>query len=548
MSHSSEITTFPKRARCGAFEVIEQKEGSLSEDADGSLVLQAEAEYLLLADDGVEFPAMGQVLTVPKGGSEASLRFGNFVGVSELGGRRLIVESRRISRASFGEMLDEIATRLASLPFHAGGQVGQAYSRGRALGADALWHAFVCLRDAMSARHHDLPGAMERILARPYETLGADEARLVPLGQVSRVDADSVISIARNPERLTRPSEGSSLLHSPTALRLNGLIPSAVKIRPPVHATDNSENRFLLTMLDASIDICRQIEILFQESSTPSSTENNREATAITKTLLRWRRHPMFLGLSPSMTYPNSSTVLRGRSGYREVSTFYADLLARTRLNQRGDVQVLLETRDAADIYEIWCFFALVDELVKLKGEPVDVDRLPMDKLGAKMPWTYQVVWPDAQLTYNKTFSGAADSEFVSGKHSYSVGLRPDIALLTPEGGLYLFDAKFKLDIAAAGDDGGGYDGGASPSTFKNEDLHKMHAYRDATGAQSVWVLYPGSEVALAAFHAPESNGAAGDGFAGVGAIALSPESDQQSEIGEVLAEAIGAPPAGAQI
>lgn len=545
MNHLIEIATIPKRVRCGAFELIEQQEGSLTEVAGGGLVLQAEAEYLVLADEGAEFPTMGQVLTVPKGGSEGSLRFGNFVGLSELGGRRLIVESRRISRTAFGEMLDEVAAQLASLPFQVGGQVGQAYSRGRAMSPDALWHAYVCLRDAMAARNHDLPGAMERILARPYETLGVDEARLVPLGQMSTIDADTVTSVAWNPELLTRPSEDSSLLEVPMASRLGGLMPSAVRIRPPVHATDNAENRFLLAMLNATLDICRQIEILFRESNSPSRTENIREVAATAKTLLRWRRHPVFLGLSPSTGYPGSSTVLRGRNGYREVSSFYADLMARTRLDQKGDVQVLLETRDAADIYEIWCFFAVVDELVKLKGEPSTIDRLPVDKLGAKMPWKYQVVWPDAELTYNKTFSKVANSEFIRGKHSYSVGLRPDITLATAENGLHLFDAKFKLEISAGGENGGGLEGEGSLSTFKNEDLHKMHAYRDATGAQSVWILYPGSQAATITYHAPESHEAPGAGLTGVGAIALSPDCESQKGIVEILADVLGDRAAG---
>ncbi len=73
--------------------------------------------------------------------------------------------------------------------------------------------------------------------------------------------------------------------------------------------------------------------------------------------------------------------------------------------------------------------------------------------------------------------------------HSYSVPLRPDIALSIPDGpnsGLHLFDAKFRVqglaDAELSGSDKDGDDdkAGERAGTFKRGDIHKVHAYRDS--------------------------------------------------------------------
>ena len=76
----------------------------------------------------------------------------------------------------------------------------------------------------------------------------------------------------------------------------------------------------------------------------------------------RWRRHPRFAGVAASPTDCRAeSTVLRGRPGYRQVTRFFVDLQARTRLLDPTDAEQLLEVRDAALIYEYWCYFQVVE-------------------------------------------------------------------------------------------------------------------------------------------------------------------------------------------
>ena len=127
-------------------------------------------------------------------------------------------------------------------------------------------------------------------------------------------------------------------------------------------------------------------------------------------------------------------------------------------------------------------------------------------------------------------------------RHSYSVPLRPDIALSIPGGpnsGLHLFDAKFRVhglaDVGLGGSDKDGDDEKAREraGTFKRGDIYKMHAYRDAIpDARSVWILYPGGEFRF--FGIPGSSVQSGhqaipspkelpEELQGVGAIPLAP-------------------------
>lgn len=87
------------------------------------------------------------------------------------------------------------------------------------------------------------------------------------------------------------------------------------------------------------------------------------------------------------------------------------------------------------------------------------------------------------------------------------------MALFVPRGpnaGLHLFDAKFRLDRQ-------------DHERFLSEDLHKMHAYRDAIpAARSAWVLYPGADVG--AYFDDGGRDLRSQGpVAGVGALPLAP-------------------------
>ena len=149
----------------------------------------------------------------------------------------------------------------------------------------------------------------------------------------------------------------------------------------------------------------------------------------------------------------------------------------------------------------LWTFFRIVHELVVLKGPPVRSGRATSDPFqtdfaaGGTSEWASGV-----RLVYDQHFSRSRPRR----RHSYSVPLRPDIALLVPDGRkshLHLFDAKVRVhglaDVGFAGSDKDGDDdkAGERAGSFKRGDIYKMHAYWDAVlDARSVSSVLSGNQ------------------------------------------------------
>jgi hypothetical protein len=466
------------------------------------------------------------------------MRFGNFIGRTELGGRRLNVLSERLDPGATESMLDEVSAWFSSLPFASAGPVGGAYSFGRRKSPRVLYHTFALLRDASRGLGpHDLREALERVLASPYEYLRSDDPRLVPVGAASRIDSGTLDSIVASPALLRRVAPGSRLAGTAAARRLGGVLPERVSVRPFLHSTDNVENRFVAGFADMMLDALRRFERVAVEQRAPAAEANAREAREIADFLSRCRRHRVLAELEPLHEVPLRSAALRSRPGYRDLLRLYYDLLGRLQIAKPHDVQRLLETRNAAEIYEHWCYVQVVNALERLLGPPTARGRFEASAHQAELKWGYRVKWPQVEAIYNATFPRSGPGGHRPRYDSYSLSLRPDIVLRSASGRLDLLDAKLKRRFTGAFDDD---DGGDNDVTFKPEDLHKMHAYRDALSADSVWVLYPGSALDGDRFPAPQTASAlAPPGFRGVGAIALRPGAPHDGGLQALLAELI---------
>jgi predicted component of viral defense system (DUF524 family) len=524
------VKAFAEAISCGEYELVAQEQDSLRADETGTIELRAESRYLVRLSADADPNVLKGALTIPRHGREGILQFGNFIGVAELGGRSLNVASNRLSADAVERMLDDVSGQLASLPFASATPTAAAYVRGRDLGPDALYHAFAVLRDAIKSRGpHDLPGAVQRVLARPFESLRPDEPRLVPLGRVSSVDAQTLSAIQSAPELLA-PVTAIGLKETRLARTLDGRMPAMVRVTPLAHDNDTVENRFVVAALEVMVDVARRFERLSRSSGHVASATNAGEAAEIADQLQRWRHHQVLERLPPNRIMPVHSTVLRGRPGYREFLATYLDLLARTRLADPSDVRALLELRDAALIYEYWCFFRVVAAVKSRLGLPTRLDRFKVEELGSRVPYGYRAKWgSDVEVVYNATFSPKTSGPTVRGRDSYSVRLRPDITMRTGSGRLYLFDAKLKLDVERSFEEDDEETGDSvPPDTFRRADLYKMHAYRDALGADNVWILYPGKTSELQEYEVPWPQPGA-DGFQGVGAIPLRPGSADDS-------------------
>jgi predicted component of viral defense system (DUF524 family) len=152
----------------------------------------------------------------------------------------------------------------------------------------------------------------------------------------------------------------------------------------------------------------------------------------------------------------------------------------------------IVALRDAATLYEWWCFFEIVRAVSDVLGPAVRVDPAAATWQGAELGQGLTAYFSGGvRVEFNRSFSRSESALH----RSYSVSLRPDILIETPHD-RHIFDAKFAFEPRTPIDD---QDDDSEDETragrARRWHIHKMHTYRDALDrVASVRVLYPGSK------------------------------------------------------
>lgn len=130
-----------------------------------------------------------------------------------------------------------------------------------------------------------------------------------------------------------------------------------------------------------------------------------------------------------------------------------------------GAIEHAARLRNIAVLWEWWVLLALVRELESATQERAAWSDAFDEKLGLRMPALIQ--FGRRSLLYN----GATPS--------YSTPLRPDFVWRDEnDKPLAALDAKFRVNVERG--------------SVVGDDLHKMHAYRDALGVRVALALHPG--------------------------------------------------------
>lgn len=466
--------------------------GTIDPSSDPPLLYAEETYVVHPRAGGVVRPGLAGALTVLPGAREGRLRFGNFVGLAEFDGRIVRVDSRRISVPQADRMIEELVAAVRGLPSRALPPTGAAFDRPLVAAEDIDLLAYLVVRDAVRGRGpHDLTAAMARILARPHERL-ADERADRPIWAADRIDGRALVEIASSPAERIRVPPHSILAGSPIALRLGGVVPARIRVDRSIPTNNTLENRFVATVLDRCLAIVRTVAAHAARSSSAAAEPLRAEAAQLATTLERWRLHRVLEDLRPLRRLPTTSTVLRGRPGYRDVLRLYADLLGRTRIVPPSSAIRIVGLRDIAALYEWWCFFQVVHAVSDTFGPPVRVDPATPTWQGAELGQGLTAHFSgSARVEFNRSFSRSQ-----GGKHrSYSVPLRPDILVETPRE-RHILDAKFAFEPfgSSFSDDDDDSEDESRAGRARRWHIHKMHTYRDALDrVASVRVLYPGS-------------------------------------------------------
>ena len=446
-------------------------------------------------------------------GSALVLSFGNTVGWFEAAGLGSFeVASGKWTGQDFDRMLLDIGKVAAGLPF---GQTkgGWMFERKQRIDRQVLLHQFVYLRSVLDAdaRADDaLLPALRQILAAPHrklERLG----RRVPIDRCTSVRSQELLRIVSGAIPLMRAGASRSLLAS----RLGGRLPIEVDEEASSVTYDTPENRFVRSLLVELGRLLDDVEQVFVVPDRPSHRGLWAEVQRLRGLLQPFQRARLWESVGQVDRPVADSPVLQRKPGYRNCMVVHSRLRLGSRVPPLPqNLDRILAMRDIATLYELWCYFRLAELLAAWLGQPVSSD-CPQPGTGQlDVPHGFRIGWQcGSELLFNARFQRGAT------KHSYSLPLRPDLALelrAGPHQGLHLLDAKFKVR-SLQGIVGDEDDETPDPArTVKAADVHKMHTYRDAIHqARTSWVLFPGNENEFW----PDSSDDAG----GVGAVGFMP-------------------------
>lgn len=414
----------------------------------------------------------------------------------------------------FKELLNSLADKAAELLLSYDSPVSLSFqATNDPAKSEAALHFL--LRNVMS--RDKLPSSIEEIIARPHGIL-VERVEIAPIEEIVEVDTEFVADGIDYSEL----KQGG-----PLARLFRGYTPSSLPQRESFESLDTPENRYAKAFLGHCSLLARRLEMGMAARRRKAS---EREARGWSVTIDEALQHDMWREVGPLTQIPaNSQTLLRKR-GYKDLLRY--DLSLRMAMTLAWDEGTELadglagDIRPVNQIYEYWCFFMLREILLGLCAEvqggnfiKVSDDGLRVElRKGRRSECRFEfsnALGKKAQvaLFYNKRFTRSkAPSNSWSG--SYTASFDPDFSVRVSgsnEGASVHwlhFDAKYRLERQQADllfdcdedvDAGGG--GAVDYQTeinrvHKQEDLYKMHTYRDAIlGSRGAYVLFPGDGV-----------------------------------------------------
>ena len=478
------------RARYGNAEPVDLPAGILLRGEVEWIVEGSEAEILAL------LTAVGS-LGLAVSARSAILKFGNVVGTFGLAPFGVVrVQCGKWGEDVFDALLEDLTRKVLALPFSATQAGAIPHDRSIAERDDVLLHAFVYARHILLAARGDqsVARALDMVLRDPHRLFTSERAS-VSLFAARRVDSRTIARVASGADGVVTATGFAS--RTALARALEGKLPGYVDVPRVEHTFDTAENRFVLEFMKQLRALVERVERLARSKTTAFWRNAMKDCEAMRCVLGPFERHDMWIDVGRMGHVPIGSSVLQRRRGYKDVLRHHLALRAAARIPLDRDTieSQLLGVKDVASLYELWCYFAVVDAVREVQGRDPDlVEPHAVDVDEVDLPWGFRVAWnAGPTIYYNLSFSQKAPLP----RRSSSLLLRPDIVVEVEHDGkreLHVFDAKLRVDGVATINIDDSEDGSdPDPLSFKKDDVAKMHAYRDALPyVRSARVLYPG--------------------------------------------------------
>jgi predicted component of viral defense system (DUF524 family) len=473
-------------------------------------------------------------------------------------------------RKNYQFMLKDIAEKCTELLMQINSPVTQNFEINFNKDNQTIYQRFSFVNALINT--NEFNEAVQRIISSPT-TKWLEEIELKDTRSVRRLSSSSIRQIASRSNRVK--------LSNPIG-KLND-IPTKIQSSHKVETTDTHENRFVKHALEVFLQFCMECRNSFIING---YTKSKIEVEALIEKLDNNLNQPFFKEIERPTTLKLNSPALQRKSGYRELLNAWLQYdLAAKLVWKGGDDVYKAGKRDIAVLYEYWLFFVLYD-LIKSKFdfdkgnnsyghliEPTQDGLNVMVKSGklTALEGTYKSDGRELHIkfSYNRTFEGGSiynkQNKNKSFSGSWTKPLRPDYTLSiwpeeikdeeiaeVKEKIVHIhFDSKYKVQqFTIKTDVEENLTETEEDSTdviiknekkidslekekieerkgiYKNADLLKMHAYKDAirrTGG--AYVLYPGNNNDKSSFQ----------GFheliPGLGAFAIRPKEGKNGTI-----------------
>lgn len=436
---------------------------------------------------------------------------------------QLEVQSKKTSyRQDYQYMLNDITSKCTDLIIQANSPVSHSFEIDPKTPNKTLYQRFAFISSIINSEEFE--DAIQRIVTSPTTTW-TEESELTDVTKIKRF---------RNKElRLLLNSDNRLKLNDTHPLYKKGIQSVATKIESyrKFESVDTSENRFIKHALETFLKFCMDI------SNHPNARKRlKEEAVIVSEKLETHLQHDLFKEVSRPTTLKLNSPTLQKKEGYREILKVWLQYdLAGQLIWNGGDEVYSGGKKDIATLYEYWLFFKLLDVLKQVFNiEPKELQKLIVpskDNLSLQLKQgkvtalkgTYIKANRDLNIrfNYNRSFTGGTHDITKTG--SWTTTLRPDYTLsIWPtkikeseaeavDQIVHIhFDAKYKIANInqILGEEKNDNELTEEKKEnlkgiYKNIDLLKMHAYKDAIRRTSgAYVLYPGEiDKPLRGFH-----------------------------------------------
>jgi hypothetical protein len=438
----------------------------------------------------------------------------------------------------FKRLIEEVADAQIQLAYEIGASSGLSFKTS-SFNTDDLPSLLFHLRRLMCSS--ELPAAVERILSSPFDGMISEES--ASRGAQARVTNSA--SLEKQLRKIHFQNGG------PLANLFRGMTPEIIPGTRRIQTYDVPENRyvkhFLLTLESVLVRLgaaCNEEKKLIAAEDVSSWLELVQD----------WLAHSLWREVGVLTSFPSNSQRLQRSVGYQDVLA--ADIVIKQALAlpwtdaSEGEDIVVGDVKPVSELYEYWCFFTIRRILQNLYGpdglsgkgltitSPRGLSmRLAAMNDGRGCLFSLPDDLGELHLFYNRRFRSKGSAEWGEWSGTYSIDFDPDISLAIKlrHGAIHWlnFDAKYKLQRFMWKDAEGVGPAERSPQKeYKQEDLNKMHCYRDAIlGTRGAYILYPGSVNTKETYVRRAEQPRKAEGIPGVGAFALRPGANQQTEL-----------------